>query len=238
MPSQEKQHINDVMAEMYQTLDGYAEIQAAKMKTTCKKGCSSCCYLFAIIGPANGLVLADHILKQPNWESWLPKLAAAAEKTCFEGVCRTTYFDKAIPCVFLDTESGTCKVYDKRPAACRFHYVVSDPKDCSPHAPGRPTTASIDFIQLEELTWAVDLQLTKQMGWEMPPAGPIPVVVLHMMQYLTKDDLYAHGEVMKYSIGIPDSFQWLKKYGDGLVAEGSGVVGKISPEELQKLQER
>jgi Fe-S-cluster containining protein len=45
------------------------------------------------------------------------------------------YRTRARPCVFLDTDSGTCRIYEMRPIPCRMHFSVTDPQLCWPGHP-------------------------------------------------------------------------------------------------------
>lgn len=216
-------NLEEGMAELYKQLDDFAIKKATQANTTCKKGCSSCCYLLALCGPADALRIADHILSKDDWKEWLPKLREAAGKAAFEGINKKTYFEKVIPCVFLDVQQGTCKVYEKRPACCRFHWVLTDPKDCAPTAPKDTKTAALNFLGLEAEVFNIDLQILPQLGWEVPPVAPIPLAVLWMMEVLTRDDRSRYNEVLKHCDGIPDPFVWSHSYAEGLMEEGSGV---------------
>lgn len=210
--------VEDAVESLYKGLDELAQGQVKKHGTTCTKGCAACCYLLATIGVTDGYMLALEILKKEDWRSWLPKLSVAAGKTAFKGITKQNYFAQGNPCVFLDVQQGTCTVYDKRPACCRFHYVLSDPKNCSySNSDPPPQTATLNLLLLEQETWRLDLEVGRSMGWEVPPIAPIPLMVLWMMEFITRHDLEVHGEVEKYCIDIPNPFQWWDDHAEGIV---------------------
>jgi Fe-S-cluster containining protein len=228
--------VEHAVKELYGMLDKFAQDAAKKYNSTCTKGCAACCYLLALCGVADGYMIALALLEQPDWKSWLPKLAMAAEKLSYKGVNKATYFAKGIPCVFLDVQQGTCKVYENRPACCRFHYVLSDPKLCSHTNPDRPQTAALNLIALEKESWRLDLYVSTAMGWPVPPIAPIPIMVLWMMKYVTKHLLEESNEIEKYCIGTLDPFQWLTEHMEGLIEEGNGIVSEEPIAEFQKAQ--
>ena len=73
-----------------------------KHKTSCRKGCASCCFNKVAVSVDEYKVLKA--FKPGNHPS-----------------------DKA--CRFLDSDNS-CSVYEHRPSTCRTHMVVSDPKNC------------------------------------------------------------------------------------------------------------
>jgi Fe-S-cluster containining protein len=215
--SEDSEPVEAVVDRLYKYLDGVAQEQAKKFKTTCTKGCAACCYLMATIGATDGYMIALEILKKEDWQSWLPKLSVAAGKASYKGITKQSYFAQGNPCVFLDVTQGTCTIYEKRPACCRFHYVTSDPKLCSHTNTERPETSGLNLMPLEQETWRLDIAVGKEMGFAIPPVAPIPIMVLWMMEFITRNDLSVHGEIEKYCIGVPDPFKWWTEYSDGIV---------------------
>lgn len=160
------------LSKQWKSIGNAAYRAAQHMKATCKKGCASCCYLMAQVTFADGVLIADHILKQPDWEKWLPKLREAVQALSEFGVpvLNDRFFDKRIPCVFLNTETKTCTIYEQRPATCRTHYVVSDPILCEP---GAVNTVALVLTELMEVAVKTALQLVPE-----PVLAPIPLMVL------------------------------------------------------------
>jgi Fe-S-cluster containining protein len=209
--------LNLVIQDLYKNLDAVAELRAMQLKATCAKGCSHCCYLLATASFVEALYIADELLQRPDWRDWLPKLNEAAKKFCYPGVNKRNYFNQGIPCVFL--KDSTCVIYDKRPEACRYHYVASPPGNCSHRMPENTGTAIINMMPLSEKVWELNAlvirQLTEDFGDSMPAmlVGPIPIVILWAMTFLI-----GGGEdkefVRSFVEGIPMPLEWVTKYAD------------------------
>ena len=142
--------VSEALAALFESLDKTAQdaLQKFGHVVSCKKGCNHCCKLLCTCSFAESVLIAETLLKGDAWEVWLPKLREAALKTDFEGVDDGTYFSKKHSCVFLNDE-GACSIYSIRPAACRFHLVVSPPENCDPDHRG--TANLIDFRKLEHV---------------------------------------------------------------------------------------
>lgn len=96
-------------------------------ETTCKKGCSHCCYIHTAVRKSEGVMIAEYV-KSEDLKIDKARLAIQAEKKIIDE------FDK-LPnpmkrCVFLGADN-TCKIYSIRPMVCRNFYVVSNPKLCN-----------------------------------------------------------------------------------------------------------
>jgi Fe-S-cluster containining protein len=86
--------------------------------TSCKKGCSHCCYQAVIIS---------------TWEAERISKYAKRKTTGFKGHTKTIkHIQKqfrSVICPFL--ENDICTIYQVRPFMCRAHYNMSDdPNDC------------------------------------------------------------------------------------------------------------
>ena len=103
-------------------------LEKENLPVSCRKGCSFCCKLHVDITKDEGiLLLAMATEEKINFD--MKKILRQAEHDS----ANWTKQDIADwGCVFLDPLKGECKVYKHRPAACRSHFVVSDPKDCDP----------------------------------------------------------------------------------------------------------
>ncbi len=89
-------------------------VEPVKSVSTCKRGCSHCCMQSSImIDEADAKLLAQVTGRQmdvPDYE----------KSVSFRGV----------PCVFLDTSSNNCSVYEHRPMICRISTSIDDPIKC------------------------------------------------------------------------------------------------------------
>jgi len=74
---------------------------------SCKPGCSHCCYKLATVGVPDGLMLAEAIIAKPDWRTeYLPKIRAAALKSCEGIIEEDARFKRHIACPVLDVETG------------------------------------------------------------------------------------------------------------------------------------
>lgn len=89
-------------------------VEPIKEQSTCSQGCSHCCKQTAImIDEVDALLLSQVTGRQ-------------MEKPDYRSIQNF----KGIPCVFLDTTSNSCSVYEHRPLTCRISTSVDDPKKC------------------------------------------------------------------------------------------------------------
>lgn len=214
--------VSEILDRMYQQTDKLVSEVSANQGATCRVGCSHCCSLLAIITAADGVYLADELFKKPDWEDWAKRMAEASKPFMYEGITKENWFRKRISCVFL--KDNLCSVYEKRPAACRFHVAVSPPENCSPSAVDAKT-ATLDLLELEEQTsWKVALKMNP-----IPWAAPIPMMVLHCMKLVAKmghpEKLPALAEASK---GIPDPVEWMQRYGEALFDDAKVQLEKMT----------
>lgn len=170
---------------VYKEVDPIAQKAAEKMGTTCSKGCSHCCHLLTIVTLPEAVAIAERLLTDLEWQkqySHLTKvLYEQLQVLADPNLTRVSYFDKRMPCVFLGAE-GQCRIYDIRPTACRYHYVVSDPKRCS-HDTDNNETSIIDLRALENKVWQDGVHVSKQTGLPML-AAPFQVILLWALKLL------------------------------------------------------
>lgn len=221
--------VTDILKDIYTVLDKVTEHRSKNMGATCKKGCDSCCYLFTSMGIPEGLLIAEHLLQSGEWEKILPALKQAAIDSSFEGVTKTSYFKKKLPCVFL--KDGLCSIYDIRPACCRLHVVISPPENCSPDAPPDTMTKAIDLIDVESEVWRLGARVAENLGVGFEDSSicfaPIPVMVFFCLALMSKNEPKVHEVILSYSDGIPPPQHWMDDHVPGLLAEGSGIEGRV-----------
>jgi len=213
--------VTRLLKQLYERVDPIAEKAAKEMGATCERSCADCCSLLATMTLAEGILVAENILKRDSWKEWVPRLVSAAEEFCYVGITKGNYFDKKIPCVFLD-QAKLCKIYEDRPSTCRYHYVVTDPKECSPDAKeGR--TGVIDMLDFEKPVWGIGIDLGTQLGIALPIIGPIPLVVLAcMLLIIPKNE---DGAFLTHAIkDLPTPTVWVQEYAMDLIKEGEDVV--------------
>ncbi len=143
-----------ILEKLYPRLDKIVAERAANSGATCSKGCSACCSLYALTTIADGYNIACEIITWKDRETWLKKLAVRAKEMTTPGINRYTWTAKNIPCIFLQ-ENRLCRIYEKRPAECRFFYVVSDPKLCDLDVIQK--IAILNTREFEMMTWTLSL---------------------------------------------------------------------------------
>lgn len=119
---------------------------------SCRKGCIACCsrYLVPLSIP-EALQLRREIMSAPapQRETMLRACISAAqrvlnerpptsfssrttasppESSAFLDMVSSWYVGLEVPCPFLSTEG--CTIYEKRPLACREHFITGSPKAC------------------------------------------------------------------------------------------------------------
>lgn len=82
----------------------------------CHKGCHWCCHLDVQVRFADAAHLARRARQDPALEA---RVRATARRVA--GLDPVARLKAAIPCAFLDAESGACGVYADRPLACRAY---------------------------------------------------------------------------------------------------------------------
>lgn len=108
------------------TEERIAEVKKAKEPVTCKQGCHFCCFVHVVITEDEGKLLLGYAAEEKLTFD-MDRINKQAEFDN-DNWTKQKYADRACP--FLDPLNHTCKVYKHRPASCRAHYVVSDPKLC------------------------------------------------------------------------------------------------------------
>lgn len=124
--------IDDTMA------DDKARDPATYERVQCKKGCDFCCYVHVGVSDDEADLLA-RVIADGEVEVDMAKLEEQAKWP-------SDKWAKEDPrkrgCVFLDSETRSCKVYAYRPAACRTYLVVTDPELCRIEIGGPPKNVS------------------------------------------------------------------------------------------------
>lgn len=145
-----------VVLQLYKQYDPLVAERAEEMGVTCKEGCAHCCMLPATATVPEMILVVDHLASRSDWPKRRPalerelarQLAAFAAIDVLDERQRKDFFDRQMPCAFL-TADHRCEIYTLRPAACRYHMVVSDPKNCALGAK-EPTTARVNLRQIED----------------------------------------------------------------------------------------
>lgn len=176
------------MLAVYADVDPQVEKAASNLKISCKAGCSGCCYLMAMTTLPEAVAIAEYFLEDIQRRQSIPllmrSLFAQIEQmpSGMISEVRQKYFEKKVPCTFLDTETNLCTIYSVRPSACRWHLVVSDPKLCQPEA-GLQTVARVDTKQADVKAMGEALRVSNQV--KMPfHVAPLPVMMMWAFKLL------------------------------------------------------
>lgn len=208
---------------LYTEMDKTVEGLIVKANATCRKGCNACCKMLAFAVGVEGANISIRLLRdvrvKEDFEAMVKDLRTSALAADFEGLNNTTYFAKQLPCVFLEKE-GTCNIYPERPAACRYHIVLSPKENCFFGAVD-PITSTLDLKMLEEVVWDLDAEMTGSISI----GAPIPIMVLWTMEGLLKKmvltakepEVKAEAEVklallLEAKKGVLTPIEWLKKH--------------------------
>jgi len=89
--------------------------------SSCKKGCSFCCYLNVDLSEQEGEILLSKVTD----EDW--KILERQSKYKLDTWRVQKYSDQK--CIFL--KQGVCSVYEDRPLKCRNYFVTGNPKKCN-----------------------------------------------------------------------------------------------------------
>jgi Fe-S-cluster containining protein len=81
--------------------------------TACRKGCSHCCHIAALISDVEAQRIGEAIGRKPVKTGAFPADVPALQDKYF-----------GVPCTFL--KGGRCSIYEVRPLACRLHFSMAD----------------------------------------------------------------------------------------------------------------
>lgn len=183
----------------YAKLDRRAqrEIRDSGRAVSCQRGCTWCCYQMVTVSLLESFWLADHVIHNMRPAARHKVIERLRETAVEAHTTPEAYFSLTSHCGFLDTSSGDCLAYDRRPAGCRFYFVISPPEDCHPSVVRktlRLNTYSFDLesLELSELVTGTVF------------AAPLPNAVLHTIQAINPGIPAAEGVV--------DPFAWQAAY--------------------------
>jgi Fe-S-cluster containining protein len=196
------------LLKVYAQLDGQVKqaIKGAQLKPSCKKGCTHCCYIMTAMHAVEGVVLAQAVMKLPNWKEIAQKAREVSFKLLEHGHDRGAFFRSGTPCPLLNVEKGECSVYEKRPSVCRLYMVVSDPAKCAPSH----TAADVSIVNTSYFE-AKTMQFCIEVSGGVLVLAPIPLMLLFSLPKATKtkeDEAFIRG----LCDGLPDPVQWMKQY--------------------------
>lgn len=205
--------IDPHVADLYAKFDAAVEqgFKEHHLPVSCKVGCAHCCYQLVGVGISEALYIASAIAEQDNWREWAKRLFDAAREM---GACTdmVDWFNRHRPCVFLDLRANLCLIYERRPTACRYHFVRTPAENCALGAEN-PGTERYNFEEVvaRELG-KLDLALLRENPAAMPYSlGNLPQLVLAALGPV----LSSPGDrrfVAKRIEKLPPPLSWVRAY--------------------------
>jgi Fe-S-cluster containining protein len=230
------------LLQLYAELEGPLHQALEGHPISCKPRCTHCCYMMTLCGMQEGLIMANWVMDSLTWKHHVRELRKAAKVMAAAGTTQGDHFRKKKPCVFLNKED-LCDVYDVRPAACRFYYVVSPPEDCAPEMNGKNVLAANTSMQ-EAMVWKYEIEKSPGIA---PPFAPLPLAVLYgcMAVAMKRRDRKRSLFVKSHLSGLPDPITWLESVDIEQMSSNTpetteayqqalkrlGITGGIRPEE-------
>lgn len=197
----------ELQVAQYKHLDVPLKKILSEHKVSCSKGCNHCCNQLTTIMLPEGVLMADRVLSWSNWQKWARKFHKWCVKFTGPDTTRDTYFESNTPCPFVNGRDGLCRVYDIRPAACRFLYAVSPRHMCSTSN----TSKMILYVNLHDLEAEVwRLANDVQAEGTHAPSAPLPLMVLACMRLIQP----ANRLLIELTDGIPTPYEWMQQVVD------------------------
>jgi hypothetical protein len=179
--------VEQEVGRIFKELDLQVAKRLVGQPVTCSRGCIGCCYQLVAIGIGEAIYIGSEVARWDNWREWAERLFQAAKEMTTPGVRNANWFDRSIPCVFL-TDDRSCRIYDRRPSACRYHWVKSPMENCFPDAID-PEIQIYDFRKIYDYIVRVDRAI-----WHENPhlghlaVGLLPHFVLYVLGFAIEHD--------------------------------------------------
>ncbi len=150
--------------EVYKAIDGFFEKAPAENKKAiqCKSGCTACCFIELDISEDEAALIVNYC-RENDIEidrEYLIKQVATG---------RRSYSDLS-RCIFL--KDNLCSIYAVRPAACRKHWVNSDPGLCD---------FSKNIINKVDSYFNIDVEILASALLNVDETGPLEIALLNKL---------------------------------------------------------
>jgi Fe-S-cluster containining protein len=196
-----KVRANDVMRRLTRNAERFdAELQqridasGRRADITCSAGCAACCDQALMLTFAEALHIVEKY--EPLVRSLLPTLIehdnimldapfdmnrvstiTDPSTTTYRDTFLKWWFGRRIPCAFLDAETKRCRIYDRRPLACRSHLVMDDPKICEDvGADNNVFNPGMPYVEAMQRNWEETAQIIGA-----PMLGFMPSVIKYVL---------------------------------------------------------
>jgi Fe-S-cluster containining protein len=204
------------MTSLYETLDPAVAKMTEGVTLSCKAGCAGCCYLLTLVSLPEAVAIAEYFLADVQRRNLIPLLMRSFwEQTQaiptgeFETI-RRSYFEKRIPCTFLDEETKLCTIYPVRPSACRYHFVVSEPALCQPES-GQQTVGRVSTLQATVQVLSEANRASSQAKVPLSIA-PLPVVMLWAFKLLIEGRAAFESALKDENLGTMSLDGWTERH--------------------------
>lgn len=201
------------MTALYRELDPKVALSMEGLKPSCKAGCTGCCHLLVLISLPEAVALAEYVLQNVERRKMVPELSArfwkqaqAIEQGGIRQI-RTSYFKKKVPCGFLNTETNLCMVYEARPPACRYHFAVSPPENCSPDV--EADVSRVDTREAELVCLGEANKVSKQVKIPLYVA-PLPIAMLWAFKLLIEGRASFDASMNDPNLGVLNLNGWMQ----------------------------
>ena len=182
------------MQAFRETYDRFVETVLGRehLDVHCKKGCSSCCIEMPTgVEPLEIMEIYERIREWPDFRDTLYRANEAVRsfneiirhlgraEAGFQGrndgqaIALKRYAALRVPCVFLDSDGGFCRIYEIRPLICRAVFSLSHPSLCDPNHPDYNGPArKIEVIEpVDEVNFKlleINAEISKTLGVRFP----------------------------------------------------------------------
>jgi Fe-S-cluster containining protein len=156
-------------------------LKRSGISPSCSSGCAWCCYKLTLINYAEGMLLADAIVRSGDAVGWMERIKLAT-RTYSDKVNDGEHWDKRVPCELL-TPENECSFYDERPSCCRYMLAVTPAEMCDPDYK-EDNVAFIDSLPIQARSF--DYSKGREKADRAPPTwiAPLPFVVVHCLKML------------------------------------------------------
>jgi Fe-S-cluster containining protein len=182
------EEVEELVLAWYRVLDPRAREAVGMGPVSCRAGCAACCYQQTALYVPEGITIAVELSRWPDWRLLVERLVQAARLACLpESMEREAWFQRHVPCPFL-TDENLCRIYERRPGACRWHRVASPPANCALGAED-PIVLRHDTSDVDGLLMGFCIDYHAEVGTPIV-AGPLPLMVIHgLSEVLGRADL-------------------------------------------------
>lgn len=113
-------------------------LRQARVSTSCRKGCSNCCYHPFLVTINEGVLLYRWLVEKGQWSRQV-RVRAEEVRSKTMGLGFEVWLASNIACPLLNLSTNECTAYGGRPMHCRVTFSTGDAELCHPHRLGAET---------------------------------------------------------------------------------------------------